>query len=167
LKQTSHVCGDCDNDHSFDDLCDFLYDPERQVHSALTATVLPTDINGSPEVPAHTDNSKLPGHELENYSVHVRSSTVLHPPRLRVISFDKIRDIRIFQQDSLTTEFKDYSQVCDHIARYKASLRPVTYLMANVASLDHSLKEVFYQSLFTSPHANKLALIEEEDDFSY
>jgi len=104
---------------------------------------------------------------MENYSVHVRSSNVLHPPRLKVISFDKVRDIRIFQHNSLATEFKDYSQVCNTIDNYKASLRPVTYLMATVASLDHSLKEVFYQSLFTSPHANKLALIEEEDDFSY
>ena len=39
LKQTSHVCEDCDNDHPYDAMCDFLYDPQRQVHSALTATV--------------------------------------------------------------------------------------------------------------------------------
>ena len=39
--------------------------------------------------------------------------------------------------------------------------------MANVASLDHSLKEVFYQSFFTSPLANRLAEDEEEDDFYY
>ena len=117
--------------------------------------------------PAPPDQSKLPGQELENYSVHVRSSIVLHPPRQRVISFDKVRDIRIFSQDSLTTEFKDYTQVCLQIDRYKSKLKPVTYLMANVASLDHSLKEVFYQSSFTSPQANRLAQIEEEDDFSY
>ena len=119
-----------------------------------------TNTNGSPEIPAQPDHSKLPGHELENYSVHVRSSNVLHPPRLRVISFDKVRDIRIFHKDSLTTEFKDYTQVCSQIARYKSSLKPITYLMANIASLDHSLKEVFYQSSFTSPQANRLAQIE-------
>ena len=33
-------------------------------------------------------------------------------------------------------------------------------LMPNCASIDHSLKEVFYQAFFTSPLANKLALIE-------
>ena len=146
-------------------MCDFVYDSEGQVHSALAATLLPTDIDVSPEFPALTNQPKLPGQELENYSVHVRSSIELLPPRTRVISFDKVRDVRLFSKDSLTTEFKDFTQVCSTINKHISKLRPVTYLMANVASLDHSLKQVCYQSFFTSPH--RLAEIEEENDFYY
>ena len=75
--------------------------------------------------------------------------------------------MHLFCQDSLTTEFKDFTQVCSKISKHISGLKPKTYLMANVASLDHSLKEVFYQSFFTSPLANRLAEDEEEDDFYY
>ena len=37
--------------------------------------------------------------------------------------------------------------------------------MSNICGLDHSLKEVFYTAFYTSPIANKIAILEEEFDF--
>ena len=77
------------------------------------------------------------------------------------------RDVRLFSPDSLVIEHSDFSQVCNDIGKHIFELVPTTYLMANCASIDLSLKEVFYQAFFTSPLANRLSLEEEEDDFNY
>ena len=103
-------------------MCDFVYDSEGQVHSALAATLSATEIDISPECPALPDQPKLPGQELENYSVHVRSSTELLPPRKRTITFDRVRDVRLFSQDSLTIEYKDFTQVCAKIDKHISEL---------------------------------------------
>ena len=148
-------------------MCDNVYDSGGQVQSALAATLLATKVDISPECPALTKCSSLPGQELDSDSVPVWTSTELDPPRKRTVTFDRVRDVRLFSQDSLTIEHKDFMQVCAKISKHISELKPTTYLMANVASIDHSLKEIFYQSFFTSPLANKLALIEKEYDYSY
>ena len=64
LKQTSHVCGECDNNQPFEDMCDFLYDSDRQVHSALAATVLPTILMVHLRSPLHLTNPNFMGTNL-------------------------------------------------------------------------------------------------------
>ena len=90
--------------------------------------------------------------------VPVGTSTESDPPKKSSVTFDRNRDVRLFSRDSLVTEHKDFTQVCATISKHISELKPTTYLMTNIASIDHSLKGIFY---------NKLALIEEEDDFTY
>jgi hypothetical protein len=69
----------------------------------------------------------------------------------------------LFKIGSRVIEHKDFSQVCTEIEKHISKLVPKIYLMAGCASLDHSLKEVFYNASFT----NLLALELEDDDFNY
>ncbi len=64
---------------------------------------------------------------------------------LKRVTFDEQRDVRLFSQDSLTIEYRDFTQVCADISKHLSTLTPTTWLMANCASIDHSLKEVFYR----------------------
>ena len=83
------------------------------------------------------------------------------------MSFDTHRDVRLFTLESTVNEHKDFSQVCTDIENHVSELTPKTYLMANICSIDHSLREVFYKAYFTSPLANLLAEDEEHNDFYY
>ena len=75
--------------------------------------------------------------------------------------------MRLFTLNSTVYEHKDFSQVCTAIEKHISELVPKTYIMADCARLDHSLREVFYQASFTNPLANLLALELEENDFNY
>ena len=75
--------------------------------------------------------------------------------------------MRLFTLNSTVYEHKDFSQVYTAIEQHISELVPKTYIMANCASLDHSLREVSYQASFTNPLANLLALELEENDFNY
>ena len=83
------------------------------------------------------------------------------------ISFDTHRDVRLFSIGSTVSEHENFTQVCDEIEKHISKLIPQVYLMAGCASLDHSLKEVFYKTFFTNPLANTLALESETNDFNY
>ena len=169
LKQTIHVCAEGDNDQPNSNVCAKVYDHGGQVQSALAATLLAATVDTSPECPALTECSSLPGQDLELdlNLVPVGTSTESVLPLKRSVTFDEQRVVRLYSPDSLVIEHRDFTQVCANISKHLSTLKPTTYLMANCASIDHSLKEVFYQSFFTSPLANKLALIKEEDDFTY
>ena len=131
--------------------------------------MLAATVDVSPECPALTESSSLPGQDpkLDLDLVPVGTSTESDLPPKCSVSFDTTREVRLFSPDSLVSEHIDFSQVCATISKHISALKPTIYLMANCASIDQSLKDVFYQSFFTSPLANKLALIEEEDDFTY
>ena len=120
-------------------------------------------------MPVLTKSSLLPGQDSESdlNLVPIGTSAGSDPLPRKSVSFDSHRDVRFFSLDSLVDEHSDFSQVCTDIEKYISELVPTTYIMANCASIDHSLKEVFYQAFFTSPLANRLALEEEEDDFNY
>ena len=122
--------------------------------------MLAATVDISPECPALTESSSLPGQDpkLDLNLVPVGTSTESDLPPKRSVSFDINRDVRLFSPDSLVHEHRDFSQVCNDITKHISELVPTTYLMANCASIDHSLKEVFYQAFFTFPLANRLAL---------
>jgi hypothetical protein len=119
--------------------------------------------------PAHTKSSLFPGQVLDFEPSLVPSETSpgLDPLPRKTVSFDTHRDVRLFTLDSTVNEHTDFSQVCTDFEQHISELVPRTYLMANCASIDHSLREVFYKASFTSPLANLLALEEEENDFNY
>ena len=83
------------------------------------------------------------------------------------MSFDKHRDVRLFKPNSTVYQHSDFSQVCTSIEQHKSTLTPKVYIMVHCASIDHSLREVFYQASFTYPLANPLALEDEDSDFYY
>ena len=113
--------------------------------------------------------SLAPGQEppVATTLVPSQSPSKLDLPHRRSISFDTHRDVRLFSIGSTVSEHENFTQVCDEIEKHISKLVPKVYLMAGCASLDHSLKEVFYKTSFTNPLANTLALELEDDDFNY
>ena len=83
------------------------------------------------------------------------------------MTFDAQRDVRLFTLDSKVEEHQTFTQVCTDIEQHISKLVPKTYIMASCASVDHSLREVFYEASFTSPLANLVALDQEEHDLYY
>ena len=81
----------------------------------------------------------------------------------KVVKFSAKRNLRLFSEN--TDTFSDISQVCSKVEASIQSLKPTVYLMSQVCGIDHSLKEVFYTAYYTSPVANTLAILEEENDF--
>ena len=130
--------------------------------------LLATTVDGLPVCPAHK-SSLYPG-QVQNVSeslVPSEASPGLDPSPRKTVSFDTHRDVRLFALDSTVNEHRDFSQVCTDIENHVSELTPKTYLMANICSIDHSLREVFYKAYFTSPLANLLAEDEEINDFYY
>jgi hypothetical protein len=168
LKATHHVCPQIEIAPPDPFVSAPVIDLRGQVQSELAA-LLATTVDGLPVGPAHTKSSLFPGQVSEfNHSlVPSETSPELDPLPRKTVSFDSHRDVRLFTLDSTVYEHRDFSQVCTALEQHISELVPKTYIMANCASIDHSLREVFYQASFTSPLANLLALEEEENDFNY
>ena len=129
---------------------------------ALTKDILPVNH-------AHSSSSLLPGQESNSGPCLVPSE---HPPRSgtlpkKTVSFDTHRDVRVFTPYSTVYQHSDFTQVCSSIKQHKSTLTPIVYIMAQCASIDHSLKEVFYKASFTTPLANPIALEDVNSDFYY
>jgi hypothetical protein len=170
LKTTQHVCPQIEIAQPDPVMSASVIDLGGQVQSALRcATLLAATDDSSPVGPAHTESSSLPGQESEFDPCLVPCETSPDSDLLprKTVSFDIHRDVRLFTSDSTVYEHRDFSQVCTAIEQHISALVPKTYIMANCASIDHSLREVFYQASFTTPLANLLALEEEENDFNY
>ena len=114
---------------------------------------IPEQLDSIPSL-VHQDDSKEPVH--------------LDPQVKKVVKFANTRDICLFTQKAQSTDLQQiFSQVCSKVESSLKQLKPTLYIMPQVCSLDHSLKEVFYKAYFTSPTANILAIEEEEDNFYY
>ena len=130
----------------------------------LECSTFHTSVQAPPLCPTLIDSPLIP--ELENdfipALVSQNDSEDSHLPRKGVTFSDK-RKLRLFSEN--TNTFTDIIQVCAKIETEIKSLKPIVYLMSNICGLDHSLKEVFYTAFYTSPIANKIAILEEEFDF--
>jgi hypothetical protein len=167
IKTTTHVCPEIEIIPPTEIVSAFSIDPRGRVPSEL-AVLLATTVDGLPVCPAH--NSSLYPGQVQNVSeslVPSEASPGLDPSPRKTVSFDTHRDVRLFALDSTVNEHRDFSQVCTDIENHVSELTPKTYLMANICSIDHSLREVFYKAYFTSPLANLLAEDEELNDFYY
>ncbi len=168
MKSTNHVCPQIEIVPPNKFVSASVIDHRGQVKSEL-AVLLATTVDGLPVCPAHNKSSLFPGQVLDFDPCLVQSETSpgLDPIPRKTVSFDTHRDVRLFTLDSTVNEHRDFSQVCTDIEHHISELVPKTYLMANSASIDHSLREVFYKASFTSPLANLLAEEEEDNDFYY
>jgi hypothetical protein len=167
IKTKTHVCPEIEIIPPTEIVSAFSIDPRGRVPSEL-AVLLATTVDGLPVCPAH--NSSLYPGQVQNVSeslVPSEASPGLDPSPRKTVSFDTHRDVRLFALDSTVNEHRDFSQVCTDIENHVSELTPKTYLMANICSIDHSLREVFYKAYFTSPLANLLAEDEELNDFYY
>jgi hypothetical protein len=134
-------------------------EPKGREQLYLQCPVYLTNMDGClPFDPAHLQSSNFPGHEQQLTTSLVLSQ---NPPEVglpnRSISFDTHRDVRLYQLGGKLSEYENFSQVCTDVEEYVSKIEPRVYLMASIASLDHSLKEVFYHAAFTYPLANTVA----------
>jgi hypothetical protein len=167
LSKTSHCCPDTDvTDIARPEtvLCLTGIEPRGREQLDLRCPVYMTNMDHcSPSDPAHLQSSLFPGHEPQLTTSLVLSQT---PPELglptRNVSFDTHRDVRLYQLGGKLSEYENFSQVCTDVETYISKIEPKVYLMASIASIDHSLKEVFYKASFTNPLANTMALELEE-----
>jgi hypothetical protein len=169
LSKTEHCCPETDIARPETVLCETGIEPRGREQLDLRCPTYMTNIDhGSPSDPTQLESSLFPGQEPTFTTSLVPSQT---SPKLdlpaRSVSFDTHRDVRLYQLGSKVSEHENFTQVCTDIEKYISKLVPKVYLMAGCASIDHSLREVFYKTSFTNPLANMLALELEENDFNY
>ena len=129
--------------------------------------IVATPEENIPVCRAHSSSSELPGQDPSNLA-SVPSEPQSGPcTRSKKVTFDPYRDVRVFTPSSTVYEYSDLTQIEEQVEKHKSTLIPVLYFMPQCLGLDHSFKEIFYKSSFTTPLANTLALEDEIDDFYY
>ena len=171
MKQTYHVCPS-DIESSVTDFVFCANDSGNQATPSLECPTFQANAESQPVGPTLSDSLLIP-EQLDSIPSLVQQDDSKEPVHLdpqvkKVVKFANTRDICLFTQDAPSTDLQQtFSQVCSKVESSLKQIKPTLYIMSQVCSLDHSLREVFYRVYFTSPTANKLAVEEEEDDFYY
>ena len=118
----------------------------------------------SPVPPVLSDSLLLP-EQADNVTPNIveQEASLEKDLKHKKVKFSKHQHVRIFSEQIGNSS--DSTQVCSKVEQEMKELKPVVYLMSTVCGIDHSTKELFYRTLHSSPMANPIALIPDENDF--